>query len=203
MSVFFWLETALTPPGARSVSRMTARGVMEEFKNGEDLRSCPFLSPSEALRTVTRPTSGRRGFRPVPFHASEGGCLDFVCLYVDATTRASRLASTTCSETCCSNESDLPCSRVEMEKKEPRHTPCLRVTTVSNEIAGRPNEVRTTVRGVAERLGNREHLVYGTPGPPPEHRAVSNPLRSVHLCLSRLPLDAPAKTIKPVSVTCS
>ena len=69
--------------GCCGVGRLTARGIMEGFNNGEDHKSCPCLSLSVTPRSVTQPTSGRRGFRPVPVHVTEGGCLDTYSLHID------------------------------------------------------------------------------------------------------------------------
>ena len=96
----------LTPPG-QGVGRATSCGGVEGFKSGEDLKSCPFLSPS-----ADYPTSfGRCGRKPVLVHASEGGCLDsFLFVHVDATARESRFTST--------NEFDSLAVASKLRKKE-------------------------------------------------------------------------------------
>ena len=64
--------------------RVTARGVMEGFKDEDDLQSCPFLSLSAAPQLPIRPTFARRGFRPVPVYAGEGEALNLCLVVVDA-----------------------------------------------------------------------------------------------------------------------
>ena len=62
--------------GRRGVGRLTARKVVEGFKN-EELDFCPLLIFSATPRTITRPTFGRLGFRSVPVLAREDECLDY------------------------------------------------------------------------------------------------------------------------------
>ena len=81
----------------RGVGPSTATRVVEGLKNEHCLECCPFLSLSDTPRSVTRPTSRRRSFRPFSVHAREGECLDSFSFNVDVTATESRLASTTCS----------------------------------------------------------------------------------------------------------